>query len=359
MVKARKRPVSQLFFLLLMMAVLVVACSNEQPGSGQQGTGPQETSDPGSTADGSSESKKIKIGYLNVMDDAQALLAYDGGYYKEAGLDAEMVQFSSGTDLIKAIVGGQLDAGVLGFTNAVTWVSQGADLKVVGGAQLGFHSILVDKDSDIESVADLKGRTLASQKQGSTADVVLNGVVLAEENLTRDDLNMVYVEPQNAIQSLHAGQVDAAFVFEPFDKIAQLQFEAKQIYEIGKVWPFPCMVVITSAEVLEKDRDMIDRMLDAQKEAIDVLENNSQEAAEILTPRFIGGETLETPNGSVSAVEVIKESIDSQVFNWELTQDQIDRMQEISDIMLEQGSLETPVNVQDLLDLTWQNNIKN
>ncbi len=40
---------------------------------------------------------------------------------KKAGLDSELIEFKSGTDLIKAIVGGQLDIGVLGFTNAVAW----------------------------------------------------------------------------------------------------------------------------------------------------------------------------------------------------------------------------------------------
>src|SRR5690606_22448059 len=60
--------------------------------------------------------EKLKVGFLRVMDDAQAIAAYEGGFYEKHGLDVELVEFSSGTDLIKAIVGGQLDTGVLGFT---------------------------------------------------------------------------------------------------------------------------------------------------------------------------------------------------------------------------------------------------
>src|SRR5690606_36996056 len=86
--------------------------------------------------------EKLKVGYLRVTDDAQAIAAYEGGFYKKHGLDVELVEFRSGTDLIKAIIGGQLDTGVLGFTNAVAWASKGADLKVVGGAQLGYHAIV-------------------------------------------------------------------------------------------------------------------------------------------------------------------------------------------------------------------------
>ena len=69
---------------------------------------------------------------------------------------------------------------MLGFTNAVAWASKGADLKVVGGAQQGYHSLIVRDDSGIKDIAGLKGKTLASQAEGSTADVVLKGVVLKE-----------------------------------------------------------------------------------------------------------------------------------------------------------------------------------
>ena len=55
--------------------------------------------------------EKFRVGYLRVMDDAQAIVAQEGGYYKKAGLDSELIEFKSGTDLIKAIIGGQLDTG--------------------------------------------------------------------------------------------------------------------------------------------------------------------------------------------------------------------------------------------------------
>src|SRR3569623_1754821 len=142
---------------------------------------------------------KFRVGYLRVMDDAQAIAAYEGGFYKKHGLDVELVEFKSGTDLIKAIVGGQLDTGVLGFTNAVAWASKGADLKVVGGAQQGYHALLAREDSGIKSVVALKGHTLASQAEGSTADTVMKGVVLKNAGLKTDDVNFIGDSPQVAV----------------------------------------------------------------------------------------------------------------------------------------------------------------
>ncbi|WNQ10469.1 ABC transporter substrate-binding protein [Paenibacillus aurantius] len=344
--------------LAVTLSAALAACGNNESSGSSGSPAPAGSAAPGASAPAKKETKTIKIGYLAVMDDAQAILAYEAGLYEKQGLKAEMTKFNSGTDLIKAIAGGQLDAGVLGFTNALTWSAQGADLKVVGGAQMGFHSILVGKDSSIKSVADLKGKKLASQKPGSTADVVLNGVALAKANLTNKDLDMKYVEPAAAIQALQAGQVDAAFVFEPFDKIAQKQFGAKPIYEVGKEWPFPCMVMITSNSVLKKDRDLINRALDAQKEAIEMLQKDPQAAADKITKHFIEGDSLDTPNGKVSAKEVIKESIASQTFNWEINPDQVKRMQEMADIMQKQGALDKPMKVEDILDLSWQQSVK-
>jgi NitT/TauT family transport system substrate-binding protein len=302
---------------------------------------------------------KFKIGYLRVMDDAQAILAQQAGLYKSHGLDAELVEFQSGTDLIKAIVGGQLHSGVLGFTNAIAWASKGADLKVVGGAQNGYHAMIVRNDAGIKDIAGLKGKTLASQKEGSTADTVLKGVVFKEAGLAPADVNVMGVSPQVAVQSLAAKRVDAAFLFEPQATIAKAMAPVSQIYEIGEVWPFPCMVVITSGATLKDRKADLWKSLDAQKAAMDMLKDKPAVAAKFIAGEFISEPTLKTLKGEDVAREVlITEAIKTQVFNPALKQKEMDRMQEIAGIMQAQGALKTrdgkPFDVKQIVDLSWQ-----
>lgn len=304
-----------------------------------------------------SAAEEFRVGYVRVMDDAQAMLAYEAGLYEKYGLDAQLIEFTSGTDLIKGIVGGQLDIGVLGFSNAFTWASKGADLKIVGGAQRGYHSLLVREDSGIESVEDLEGKSLASQKQGSTADIVLKGVMLANAGLEPSDLNIMGVAPSVAVQSLVGGRVDAAFLFEPYDRIAQLVAPVKQIYEIGEVWPFPCMVVITSGETLKNRKEVLWSALDAQREAIDMLESSPEKAAPYITDYFIREPVVKSRNqGDVPSEQVITEAIKTNDFSAKLTEDDIGRMRELAAIMQEQGILqvEGEFDVDALLDLSWQ-----
>nr|WP_297458880.1 ABC transporter substrate-binding protein [uncultured Halomonas sp.] len=300
----------------------------------------------------------FRVGYVRVMDDAQVMLAHEAGLYEKYGLDAELIEFSSGTDLIKAIVGGSLDIGVLGFSNAFTWASRGADLKIVGGAQRGYHSLLVRDDSGIEEVADLEGKSLASQKQGSTADIVLKGVMLENAGLEPSDLNIMGVAPAVAVQSLVGGRVDAAFLFEPYDRIAQLVAPVEQIYQIGEVWPFPCMVVITSGETLENREEAVWAALDAQRDAIQMLENKPAEAAPLITEYFIAEPTLNTlEQGEVASEAVIEQAISTQDFSAKLTEQDIARMKELAAIMQEQEILpasDGPFDVDALLDLSWQ-----
>ena len=248
---------------------------------------------------------------------------------------------------------------LLGFTNAVAWASRGADLKVVGGAQQGYHSMVVRNDSGVSTLADLKGKTLASQAQGSTADVVLKGVVLKGANLSPDDVNIMGVSPAVAVQSLVGKRADAAFLFEPYDRIAQLVAPVKQIYEVGQDWPFPCMVVITSGDVLDKRKDDVWKALDAQSEAIELLQQKPADASKLIASYFIAEPTLKTlERGELSREEVITEAIKTQVFTPKLSDADTSRMQEIADILQEQGSLKTrdgsPYKVDSIIDLSWQ-----
>lgn len=300
--------------------------------------------------------KPITVGYVRVMDDAQVLVADKGGFFAKHGLKAQLVEFSSGTDLIKAIVGGQLDYGVLGFSNAFTWASRGADLKIIGGAQRGYHSLVVRDDSGIKTVADLKGHSLASQKEGSTADIVLKGVVLKDAGVSAKDLNIMGVKPAIAVQSLVAGNVDAAFLFEPYDRIARLVAPVHQIYEIGQVWPFPCMVVITSGKTLKEHKDLLWAALDAQRDAIKLLQQKPAVAAKLIAPFFIAEPTLKTlKQGEMSRNDVIEGAIKTQTFSALLTPEDIKRMHEIQAIM-EQRDIIKPgsLNIDKVVDLSWQ-----
>ena len=119
------------------------------------------------------------------------------------------------------------------------------------------------------------------------------------------------------------------------------------------------MVVITSGATLEKRKDDVWKSLDAQREAIDLLQNKPDEAAKLISSYFVAEPTIKTlAKGEVSRDDVIRDAIVSQTFSPKLTTAELSRMQEIADIMQAQGSLKTrdgsPFDVSNIIDLEWQ-----
>lgn len=119
------------------------------------------------------------------------------------------------------------------------------------------------------------------------------------------------------------------------------------------------MVVITSGDVLAKRKDDVWKALDAQKEAIDLLQNKPADASRLIASYFIAEPTLKTlTRGELPRETVISEAISTQVFTPKLTDKDTNRLQEIADILQAQGSLKTrdgkPYDVSSIVDLSWQ-----
>jgi NitT/TauT family transport system substrate-binding protein len=117
------------------------------------------------------------------------------------------------------------------------------------------------------------------------------------------------------------------------------------------------MVVITSGETLKNRKDVLWAALDAQRDAIDMLENRPEEASPYITDYFIREPVVKSRNqGDIPSEQVITNAIKTNDFSARLTQDDISRMKELAVIMQEQDILqvEGEFDVDALLDLSWQ-----
>jgi NitT/TauT family transport system substrate-binding protein len=89
-------------------------------------------------------------------------VAIDQGFFQKQNLDVELVNYSGSTDqLLEAIATGKSDAG-LGM--ALRWLKpleQGFDVKIAAGTHGGCMRVLTRAGSGIETLADLKGKSVA------------------------------------------------------------------------------------------------------------------------------------------------------------------------------------------------------
>jgi NitT/TauT family transport system substrate-binding protein len=302
--------------------------------------------------------EKVRIGYVHVFDDAPVVVARDKGFFAAEGLDANVTTFTSGPTLVKGLVSDQLDVGILGFTNAITWSAQGADLKIIGKVQEGYHSLIARGDRNIKTLKDLKGKTIASQAAGSTADIVLKGVVLKSAGLSEKDVQIMYTAPSTALASLRAGRIDAAFLFEPFDSMARATLSVNQVYEVGKNWPFPCMVVIVPGRLIKEQPEVARKVLASIRRSIEFIKQDPAEASRILAPAFMPEGELVAEGRSLPAQEVMLTALKTNVFDWRLSKADLKRMEDLSGIMKDLDILKTQVPISSVVDLRWQTELE-
>lgn len=302
--------------------------------------------------------QKLRVAYVHVFDDAPVVVARDKGFFAAEGLDAQVTSFTSGPTLIKGLVADQLDVGVLGFTNAVTWSAQGADLKIIGKVQEGYHSLIARNDRGVKTLKDLKGKSIASQSAGSTADIVLKGVVLKNAGLTDKDLQIMYTAPSTALASLRAGRVDSAFLFEPYDSVARAVLPVTEVYEVGKSWPFPCMVVIVPGKLIKEQPAAVRKVLASIKRSIEFMKEKPVEASRVLAPAFMPEGEIDTEGHNVQPEEVMLKSLKSNVFDWRLSKADLKRMQELAGIMKGLDILNKDVPISSVVDLRWQTELE-
>ncbi len=127
-------------------------------------------------------------------------------YFAEEGLDVEWVEFTSGPPEVAAMVSGDIQFGYLGH-GAHTLAAEGK-IEVISLSHLGnSEKIYTRKASGINSIADLKGKVIATQL-GTSGEVILN-MALEEAGMTKDDVKIMNMDMAGAVTAFVANQVDA------------------------------------------------------------------------------------------------------------------------------------------------------
>lgn len=155
-----------------------------------------------------------------------------GGSCGVPGMIAVAQSTQGSVENMRRIGAGSLESG-LGRANIVDWAFNGTwifegetatdNLRAIANLYPEEVHIVVRAESGIESIADLKGRSvsLGEEQSGTRFDALL---VLSHYGLTVDDLDPVYVTPGHAADLLEVGVLDAVFVIasSPVASIAEL-----------------------------------------------------------------------------------------------------------------------------------------
>lgn len=139
------------------------------------------------------------------------------------GLRVEWRQLASGTPITEGMIRGDIEIGAMGTGPFLVGWARGINWKAI--APLDEADLwLMAKDRQIRSIADLRGKRIASPTATSIQAVVLRKMAEVRLGNARAlDSTLLSMDHPDGVQALLSGQIDAHFTSPPYQWIEQAQ----------------------------------------------------------------------------------------------------------------------------------------
>ncbi|OED40085.1 ABC transporter substrate-binding protein [Chromatiales bacterium (ex Bugula neritina AB1)] len=221
------------------------------------------------------EKKKIKVGALRFTSHAASFIAFERGYFADAGLEVEFVFFQAAQPMAVAIASGDIDYAVTAVSGGLISLAQKGAIKVIGGAlseEAGIdgQKILVSDavfQAGGKTPADLNGSNWAVTQSGSSFHY-MGAKIAAAEGI---ELKFRPLQKVGAIiGALKSGQVDAWSIVP---HIAKPLAGSGAVHIVGNVADYlpdyQVTTVFTSTRNASDNRDQTERFLKAFSQGVD------------------------------------------------------------------------------------------
>lgn len=240
------------------------------------------------------EVTKVRMASLPNAQGLPIYLAINKGYFKDAGLDVEVIRFETPNQIIDALLQGNVD---FSHTGGATGIAGIADFKnpgklkiyaLAGGDSTTIQSdaLLVRTGSPIKSIADLKGKKL-SIMAGTIQWQTIVRELLARNGLVYDkDVKIVEVALGLQVQALAAGDIDATLIIEPIPTIVKAKGIGTELVPFAAA-KYIADPIYTGAGILRTDfakqnPNTAKKVLDVITRAVDEINQNPDAARQYL-----------------------------------------------------------------------------
>ena len=215
---------------------------------------------------------------LSLAAAAQTLVVGDQSFNARAVMEAagvlddlpytlEWKQFTAGSPVAEALNVGSLDIGLLGDAPPLFLGALGAPIKVIAVSRQNLDgvAILASKDSNIQSLEDLRGKRAAIWK-GSWSQQLLFSA-LDKAAVPRDALELRYLSALDASHALDGGSVDVIATWEPY--VTQQERQGARVLATAEGLIPAQSFVVANAKAVEAKRAQISDFLQRLKKARD------------------------------------------------------------------------------------------
>ena len=236
---------------------------------------------------------KIRIGYWPVAAGLPFFAAIEKGYFKEAGLDVEALKFAGAQQVMEAMLSGRSDGssnGTGAANLAIGEIAQPGLFKIFAtnpsNAKYVLDEFITAKDSAIKTMADLKGKKVASGP--GIQNVTLCKTMLERAGATGATVSELPIGQH--IASLVAGQVDACYTLEPTCTIGRMNGTTRVIeagvvakYILGDAMaPWHGGAASLTTEFIKKNPEVAKKFIAAYAKGIELVRSKPEEARQFM-----------------------------------------------------------------------------
>jgi NitT/TauT family transport system substrate-binding protein len=255
------------------------------------------------TAQAQEKLQKVKIAsgghvvHFLPLDLAVAL-----GYFKDHGLEPEVVQLKGGTATAQALLTKQVDFSLNSIDHAFKAAAQGRDdlrmvtlLNQTPGMVLVVHSKHRNK---VKTIADLKGMNLGVTARGSASHMVL-AFLLAKNGVRLEDVSVINAGTSTFPPALKNGDIDGGIAIEPFASIMVKQGDAYVLQRLitsrdslkAFGGPYSLTGVLTRQDVIQSNSNLVSKVVNAHVRALRWIQSHSEEEiADVLPVEVVGSD---------------------------------------------------------------------
>lgn len=157
----------------------------------------------------------LRVGYQTAEVNVLLTYAVGSGLFERHGLDVRLAPFPAGPAMLPALAADQIDLGWMGEFPSVTGYANGLPIEILMMERLDFTNIRLVARPELgaTSLTDLRGKRVAATVGSSSHYHLLQA--LTQAGMRQSDITLVNLAPANMPAAYAAGQIDAAFTWEP------------------------------------------------------------------------------------------------------------------------------------------------
>ncbi len=219
--------------------------------------------------------KKIKVGALRFTSHSGSFIAFERGYFAEAGLNVEFEFFQAAQPMAVAIASGDIDYAVTAISGGLISLADKGAIKVIGGALKeeagidGQKYLISDASyqAGIKTLKDLDGKKYAVTQAGSSFHY-MGAKMAAKEDIT---LSFTPLQKVGAIiGAMKSGQVDAWSIVPHIAKPLAKAGAWHMVANVSDYIPdYQVTTVFTSAKHAADERGLTESFLSGFSKGVD------------------------------------------------------------------------------------------